>query len=145
MIFATKPTGFQHQIEVVSCYVEHNGKILLLQRHNQQSHGAKWGLPAGKMRPQETKEMAMQRELREETGLAVNLWELSYRELLYVQSDKRDLLYHVFHLHLGSEPGVTINDYEHQAFQWVQPEEALKLDYIHDLDACLERHYLKQN
>jgi len=49
MIYTNKPQGFIENIQVVACYLEHDGKILLLQRQPNKTHGGRWGLPAGKI------------------------------------------------------------------------------------------------
>ena len=42
------PIDFNPAFEVVSCFVEHNGEILLLHRNNDKSEGGKWGTPGGR-------------------------------------------------------------------------------------------------
>src|SRR3989344_2825045 len=49
MIYKNLPKKFNPRFEIVSCYVEHNGKILLLHRHGHKSEGNRWGVPGGKI------------------------------------------------------------------------------------------------
>jgi len=141
MISENIPDGFKSQLEVVSCYIEHDGEILLLQRHPEHKHSAKWGLPAGKLEEGETTEQAIIREIQEETGLEVGEQRLMFRDTLFVSYLGKEFLYHTFQATFADKPTVRINPPEHKAYGWFTPEQALSLDYIHDLDACIQRHY----
>ena len=49
MIHTDPPEHFAPRFEVVSCFVEHDGEILLLHRNEGKSEGGKWGMPGGKI------------------------------------------------------------------------------------------------
>ncbi len=49
MLFREEPKGFTKDIDVVGCYLEHAGEIVLLLRPAHKSSGGLWGLPAGKV------------------------------------------------------------------------------------------------
>ena len=68
MLFKDKPEGFEPLFELVSCFFEHDGEVLLLHRHDHKSQGGRWGLPAGKVDAGESLEDAMVREIHEETS-----------------------------------------------------------------------------
>lgn len=131
----------QPKLEVVSCYVEHNRKFLLLQRHKEHECSLQWGLPAGKKDGKETNEQAIIREIKEETGLTLKEQQLSYREVLFVSHLGREFLYHVFHVSLSKKPLIRINPPEHKQFGWFSAQQALGKNLIPDLDTCIKRHY----
>ena len=56
MIYRTEPENFHPRFQIVSCYLEHGGEILLLHRHENKSQGGKWGLLAGKMEKDESEQ-----------------------------------------------------------------------------------------
>jgi 8-oxo-dGTP diphosphatase len=56
---------------VVGAVVQHDGKILLLQRPDDDFMGGIWELPSGKVDPGESLDVTLIREVSEETGLAV--------------------------------------------------------------------------
>ena len=141
MIFKTEPTDFNKKFDVVACYVQHDGKFVLLQRQPHKSRGNQWGLPAGKIDEGETKEQAMVREIHEETGLEVQENELEYFETIYVRPGDTDIVYHTFSIVLPDRPEIKIRDSEHQSFVWVSTEESLKMDLVHDLDECNKMFY----
>ena len=143
MISEHIPKNFTSQLEVVGCYVEYDGRILLLQRHQEHTHSSKWGLPAGKLEKEESPEQAVIREVNEETGLIIEKNELVYREVLFVNHEGKEFLFHTFQTKFDEEPIVKINPLEHKQHGWFTVQQALTLDYIHDLDGCLQRHYGK--
>lgn len=141
MLFKTPPPDFNKAIDVVGCYIEHDGKFVLLHRQPHKSSGDRWGLPAGKVDAGETFSQAMSRETREETGLVIPEDDLTFFRTVYVRHADRDLAYHMFSTHLAEKPNISLRSDEHQAFAWVSPAEALRMNLILDQDACIEMFY----
>lgn len=140
MIFKVAPLDFDKRMDVVGCYLEHDGQFVLLHRPAHKSSGNRWGLPAGKVDPGEDIVTAMVRETFEETGVQLSASDLRHIGSVYVR-DAFDVHYHMFVCVLAERPDVSINPNEHQAYRWVSPEEALAMDLIHDLDECIGMHY----
>ena len=141
MLYLEEPKGFNPAIEVVGCFIEHDGEIILLHRRKDKTNGNKWGLPAGKVDPGENAAEAMLREIYEETGLRLLFENLSHIKKTFVRRLEHDLIFHIFHAKLDSRPDPKINPSEHKGFTWVSPEDALGLPLIHDLDHCINIHY----
>ena len=59
-----------HQL-VVGAVIEHERKILILRRPGDDFMGGIWELPSGKVEAGETLDVALMREVEEETGLVV--------------------------------------------------------------------------
>ncbi len=55
------------------CYLEKNGKVLMLYRNKKENdyHEGKWNAPGGKLETGESPEECVIREMKEETGLAI--------------------------------------------------------------------------
>lgn len=141
MMHRTRPKDFNPKFEVVSCFCEFNGKILLLQRLPNKPEGNTWGVPAGKKSADETVLDAILREVNEETGLNIPDIEVKYSHEVYVRFAAYDFIYHMSSAAFHSQPDVKINVQEHSQFTWVTPEEALKMDLIEDEDACIKLQY----
>ncbi|MBN1502404.1 NUDIX hydrolase [Candidatus Woesearchaeota archaeon] len=141
MIFTQKPSSFNLKAEVAGCFMEHDGKILLLLRHENESHGNTWGLPSGKIEGDETPKDAVIREIEEETNIVVSGKDLKYLGKVYVRYPDGDFIYHIFHSILDKLRDVKLKPEEHTQFKWVTPEEALKMPFIKDLDACIKLVY----
>lgn len=141
MIFLAKPEQFNPKFEVVSCFFEYGGEILLLERQDHKPQGGTWGVPAGKIDPGETPEIAMFRELFQETGFAAERTKIHYSKKLFVCYPTYDFVYYIFDLKLCSKPIIKINLGEHKSFQWLSPRLALKINLIEDLDSCIRLSY----
>jgi 8-oxo-dGTP pyrophosphatase MutT (NUDIX family) len=141
MIFLSEPKQFSPRFEVVSCFFEHDGEILLLKRQNHKPEGDTWGVPAGKIDEGETPEMAIVRELFQETGFEAKSDEIVHFQKIFVRFATYDFVYHIFSLKLDKRPIVKINPGEHKAFQWRTPTEALTENIIQDLDSCIKLFY----
>ena len=146
MIYLTKPKNFKSKYNVVSCFLEYNGEILLLHRPAHKNQGGKWGVPAGKIEAGETPLQAIIRELKEETSYIVaEEKKLLYFGKVYVRHPEHDFVYHIFHLPLGDKPKIILDPKEHQNFQWVTPKESLKIDMVTDQDTCVKLFYKLPN
>ena len=141
MVYRTPPENFNPKLLVVGCFVEHDGKILLLQRHEKQSLGNQWGIPGGKMNEGEDISTAMLRELQEETGIVVEKDRLEYFAPFYVRNGDFEIIYHQHVLKLSLRPDITLSDWDHQDYTWVTPAEALIFNYVHDVDSCIYEVY----
>ena len=134
MVYIKKPKDFHHNFEIVSCFIEYDRHILLLQRWPHKSQGNKWGNPAGKVEKNEDLTSAMIREIKEETGLNNSSDELNFLNTTFIEYPDVKFVYHLFKLILNTKPEININPYEHQEFKWVKPEEALKMNLVLEQD-----------
>lgn len=145
MIYLEKPESFNNPMEVVGCFVEYDGKILLLERNPEKSEGSMFCTPGGKVDKEDaSREHAVARELFEETGLKINPDDFKNFTTFYVTHDHtgKHYLYHKYRLILDELPEVTLSPSEHINFTWVTPEEALALPLIFDEDNCIKHEYV---
>lgn len=141
MLHPSIPENFSPQFEVVSCFLEDKGKILLLHRREEKSEGGKWGLPAGKVEKDETQVEALCREVSEETGVTINPLQAKFLGTIAVTHGERDFLYHSFRVNLDHTPTVTINPIEHRDFIWQEISETFRYPLVTDLDECIRMYY----
>ncbi|MDR0860292.1 MAG: NUDIX hydrolase [Candidatus Peribacteria bacterium] len=141
MLHLTKPENFTPKFEIVSIFLEYQNEIVLLHRQDHKPEPNTHGVPAGKVHHGESKEQAMIRELREETGIQLEENELQYFREVYVQYPTYEFTYHMFHKKFDILPDITINPEEHKSFQRRTPEEALQENLIQDEDTCIKMFY----
>ena len=141
LVFTHKPIGFKAKFEVVSCFVEFAGKILLLLRQDSKPQPNTWGVPAGKKIENEGRLHAVIREIAEETGFQPLFGGPRFHATFYVRYPEHDFVYHIFHFDLPKQIDVRINPEEHKEFKWIEPREALALDLIPGLDQCIRIFY----
>lgn len=142
MLTLKKPDNFHPKFEVVACFVQFAGKILLLLRQDHKNEPNTYGNPAGKVEQGESIDSAIQRELLEETGIHEKA---KYFDTAYVQYEDYDFIYHTYSLELEDEPVITIDPKEHKSYIWKTPEEALQENLIQDLDVCIKRFFSLEN
>jgi 8-oxo-dGTP diphosphatase len=141
MIYLTEPENFTPKFEVVGCFIEHDGRILLLKRHPEKPQGGTWCVPAGKLDAGEEAMAAIIRETEEETGHVIDPSRLVHVKKTFVTYPTYQFVYHVFKTELDERPEVAIKADEHTEHKWVTPEEALAMDLIPDEDACIKLTY----
>lgn len=137
------PNQFCPQVQISACYLEVDGKILLLQQSKKKSQPGKWGVPAGKLEKQETPEQAAKRELFEETGidLGSDPTRLQFVATLYIRRPGFDFIYHSFkvQMHEGFFPEVQLSN-EHQNYTWASSEDLEQLPLITGALEALKRY-----
>lgn len=141
MISKEEPKNFKPRFSIVSCFCEYDGRFILLHRHANKSQGFKWGVPAGKMEVDELPEDAVIRELQEETGIDMKRENMKYFGKVYVRYPDYDFIYHIFHAVLDGKVSIKIRSSEHLDSVWVTPKEALDMQLVDDLDACIKLFY----
>ncbi len=141
MIQRHPPENFKEKFEVVSCFIEHDSKILLLHRQDHKPQGNTWGVPAGKVDEGEDVLRAIIREIGEETGINAEPHQFIYFEKFFVRYPEYDFTYHIFHLPVNEKPSVNINPIEHKDTCWLTPKESLELDLIPDEDFCIQSFF----
>lgn len=145
MIFLERPTVFNPKFDVVSCFLEHDGRILLLHRQDYKPQGNTWSTPAGKIENGETYEEALAREMREELSLDITPAQLKRFREVYVRYDDYDFVYHMYHYPVSERPEIVINKNDHKAHLWTTPKEALGMTLIPDEDICINLFYFSDN
>jgi ADP-ribose pyrophosphatase YjhB (NUDIX family)/GNAT superfamily N-acetyltransferase len=115
--------------------VDDDGRVLLVQRGHEPERG-RWTVPGGRLEEGETAAEAAVREVREETGLAVEVHEELW-SLVKPVDDEHDYEIHDFRASVvGGElrPGDDAPD-----ARWFAPEELTELPMTEDLIAWLQR------
>jgi 8-oxo-dGTP diphosphatase len=128
---------------VVTCLLEHDGKILLLKRSNQVgTYRGLWGGVAGYVEEFEDPYDTALKEIREEAGVDLVDVELVRKGTPLEFSDtyegkQYNWIVYPFLFHLQSKELVH-TDWEHEEYRWVHPSEVKRLDTVPGLDEVVK-------
>lgn len=148
-VYFEKPNDFNPKVEVVGCFLEYQGQILLLHRQNHKYQGNQWAIPGGKIDASETPIQGAIRETCEETSFDLSNLHITYLGKVFIKAEsndpkahKCDYIYHMIKASPTEHPGsVKIHFDEHKGFTWVTPKDALKMDLMLDEDTCIKMIY----
>lgn len=118
----TKPENFNPLTEIAACYLDCDGKLLLLLNASHDSEAGSWGVPAGKLESNETPLQGAVRELFEETSISADFSQIQSVGSLYIRKPEVDYVYHLFRVEVASRPEVRLSS-EHQEYRWVSSDE----------------------
>jgi 8-oxo-dGTP pyrophosphatase MutT (NUDIX family) len=141
MMLLQEPQNFDSRFDIVSCFLERDGRFLLLHRCDHKSEGDTWGAPAGKTDKGEDLLDATARELFEETGIRIPREDLNYWGKTFVRYPGYDFVYHMSSAKCPPGSVIKINPKEHKGFRWTTPEEALAMPLIMDEDMSIKLFY----
>ena len=125
--------------QVVTCILEHEGKILLFKRSNLVgTYRGLWGGVAGYVEKLENPYDSAIKEIQQEAGIGLDALKLVRKgepiEFSDIYDGRRyDWIVHPFLFHIRSKELVRI-DWEHEEYRWVTPSELKKFDTVPGLD-----------
>ena len=113
-------------IEVVAAVIEHDGKILCMERDQGKYDyvSFKWEFPGGKIEQGETKEEALARELREEMEMSVEI----KGHFLDVYHEYPDFTINMYS-YLCEAKDTEFKMNVHHDFKWLEKENLKTLDW----------------
>lgn len=108
------------------CYIEHNGKVLMLFRNKKKSDAneGKWIGIGGKFKENESPNECMLREVYEETGIRLTNW--NYRGIVTFVSDSCEGEY--MHLFTAVSDTGEVCDCKEGTLKWIDKKELLSLN-----------------
>ena len=130
--------------QVVTCLLEHDGKILLLKRSDRVgTYRGLWAGIAGYVEELEAPYDTAIKEIWEEAGITVDALELVRKGDPIEFSDtyegrRYNWVVYPFLFHVQFKELVHI-DWEHEEYRWVHPSEVKKLDTVPGLDEVVKQ------
>lgn len=104
---------------VVTCFIEYEGKVLLLKRNKKDLQFGLWGIPGGKLDGSESPKEGLAREIEEELGLSINQNSFTLLGSSPMRNDcDGSYLLYLFHAALETLPEIKINLKEHSEYTW---------------------------
>ena len=125
--------------QVVTCLLEHDGKILLFKRSNRVgTYRGRWGGVAGYVEELEDPYDTAIKEISQEAGIGLDAIMLVKKGQPLEISDtyegrRYDWIVYPFLFHIKDKALVRI-DWEHEEYRWVLPSEVKKFDTVPGLD-----------
>jgi mutator protein MutT len=124
---------------VTAALIERDGKILLARRKAGKHMGNRWEFPGGKVKPGESPQQALSRELEEELGIEARIGAyLGSARFADGRVDLEILLYRAEHF------SGTLTLREHEAIAWVDPGDLETYD-LADSDRELVQRIVNRN
>ncbi len=112
-------------MQVACAIIEHDGKVLAVQRSERMNLPLKWEFPGGKIHEGELPEQCVVREVAEELNLQITVGQ----PLSPVSHDYSD-----FSVRLHPNVCVMVSGepilHEHKALLWLSPQELASLDWV---------------
>ena len=122
---------------IVSALIEKNDKILLI-KERLEDNKEHWIIPGGTVEFGESLEEALKREIKEETGLAIDVVKfVDFTEAIHVNYDYHTVIF--FFLAKPLSEDITLDQKGLDA-QFFTKEEIKKLDLISSAQQMLERY-----
>ena len=105
-------------IDVVAAVIQKNTKYLIAQRNRNKHFAFHWEFPGGKVDNEETFEIALQREIKEELSIDIKIL-----KKVSSQKHKDDKINVNVHYFLCEHSDGKINLFEHEDLKWVTKTE----------------------
>ena len=136
----------KRKMRTAGCFLEYEGRFVILHRRSDEPDGNTWGLPAGKVNAAETDEDAILREVEEETGYKASKEELEFLEEYIFDFPDLYLEFPTYRISPKEFPPITCNPREHTEFKWVTAQECDTIpNLIRGLNDLLRRTgYIKE-
>ena len=120
------------EIEVVGAAIVNGNKVLAAQRSEIMESPLKWEFAGGKVHKNETHEVALKRELREELGIDAGIGDFIAMGSSVVEDKKINLYVYSAQI-LDGVPKRS----EHAKIMWIDIDKIMELDWAEaDLPAC---------
>lgn len=109
------------------CFIEWENKILILHRPPTKDRGSEWGLVAGKIDSGESREQALLREIKEETGFDASHEKLEFLGTYVLSYPDADWEFHTYRIKLEKSFTPRLDPTESTEYRWVTSEECFAM------------------
>lgn len=139
MLYAQRPSQFNPVFTVATCIIIVRDETLLLLRLAGKSQGGRWGSPGGKLNKGEDVEVALAREVLEETGIALVPSQMKLFRQFWVDSSGKQFDYFQYYGELSEKPKVRIQAGEHATYEWVRLDDVGERELVEDHPEVMRR------
>ena len=114
-------------ITVVAALIWRGDRILICQRSRNDSFALKWEFPGGKVKPGETAEQALARELQEELGVAATVGPLAYQLRHRYQEHSHEIALQFYFAAIGD---AEVRNLTFEKIAWEVPAKLPAYDFL---------------
>jgi 8-oxo-dGTP diphosphatase len=112
-------------------------KILILRRSKENDVlPLKWDIPGGKVEDGESLTDALNREIREESGVEINASNVFYLTENVESSTNKHFIKLVFIVSADKNDEIKLNPEEHDEYKWISPDEINNYDLVDYVAEC---------
>ena len=113
-----------HSNNVVAAIIKKDSHYLIVQRNKNKHLGLKWEFPGGKVQTNETLEQALNREIKEELNIMINI-----HKKIAEEKYKDDKINIVLHYYICTQKSGIMKLNEHEAYAWIEKKDFEKYDF----------------
>jgi 8-oxo-dGTP diphosphatase len=124
------------ELTVAAALIVRDSKLLVCQRHRDDSHGLEWEFPGGKVEPGESPAQALQRELREELGVDATIGKELFRTRHRYGDSQSE--FQIIFFRADVEASAPLKNLVFEKFEWVELSALPRYDFL-DADKELIR------
>jgi len=116
------------ELAVVAGVILRDSRILVCQRHRDDSHALQWEFPGGKVEPGEIPQDALLRELQEELGITATIG----RELFRTRHRYRESgqAIELVFFQASVDPSAELQNLVFEKFEWADPSALPNYDFL---------------
>lgn len=116
------------ELTVVAALILRDSKVLVCQRHRDDSHGLQWEFPGGKVEPGEIPQEALARELREELGIEATIGKELFRTRHRYRASQPEIEVIFFQARVDS--AASLKNLVFERFEWADPRVLPEYDFL---------------
>ena len=115
-------------VAVAAALIVRNSRLLVCQRHRDDSHPLQWEFPGGKVEPGESPAQALARELREELGVDARIG----KELYRTRHRYADSLsgFGLIFFHVDVDDSAPLQNLVFEKFEWADISSLPRYDFL---------------
>jgi len=116
------------ELTVAAALIFRDSKLLVCQRHRNDSHGLEWEFPGGKVEPGESPAQALERELREELGVDAAIGKELFRTRHRYRDSQSE--FQIVFFRADVEASAQLQNLVFEKFEWAEISALPQYDFL---------------
>jgi mutator protein MutT len=124
----TPPRTPKPELTVAAALIVRDSKLLVCQRHRNDSHGLEWEFPGGKVELGESPAQAVERELREELGVDATIGKEIFRTRHRYGDSQSE--FQIIFFRAEVDASATLQNLVFEKFEWAEISALPQYDFL---------------